>query len=71
MSEPTTLTPEEEEDVRRRIEVDRLREEGRQKFAEEIGTRVDKLRQSIMDVKGDVMGPGMCFALFKKINRVF
>lgn len=58
VSEPTTLTPEEEEDARRRVEVDRIREEGRQKFAQEIGNRVDKLRQNIMGVKGDIMGQG-------------
>jgi hypothetical protein len=58
-----TLTPEELEDARRREETDQVREEGRKRFAREIAGRVDGLREAVKSVKGDIMGPGMCFFL--------
>ena len=47
------------EDTRKREDADRVRDEGRKKFAREIASRVDGLRGSIKSVKGDVMGKGM------------
>lgn len=59
LSGPTTLTPEEFEDCARREDADRVRDDGRKKFAKEIAARVDGLRGSIKSVKGDLLGPGM------------
>ncbi|KAF9009065.1 hypothetical protein BDQ17DRAFT_1539434 [Cyathus striatus] len=56
LSNPTTLTSEEVEDARRREEADRVREDGRKKFAREIAARVDGLRDAVKSVKGDIMG---------------
>lgn len=58
LSGPITLTPEEREDARRREEADRMREDGRKKFAKEIASRVDGLRDAVKSVKGDIMGKG-------------
>jgi PX domain len=56
LSGPTTLSEEEEEDARRREDADRLREEGRKRFAAEVAARVDGLRTAVRSVKGDMMG---------------
>ncbi|RXW25250.1 hypothetical protein EST38_g604 [Candolleomyces aberdarensis] len=53
---PITLTPDEREDARRREEADRVREEGRKKFAKAIASRVDGLRDAVKSVKGDILG---------------
>lgn len=58
ISGPTMLTYEELQDASRREEVDRMREEGRKRFAKEIASRVDSLRDAVRSVKGDIMGPG-------------
>lgn len=58
LSGSITLTPEEQEDARRREEADRVREDGRKKFAKEIASRVDSLRDAMKSVKGDIMGKG-------------
>jgi hypothetical protein len=55
LSGPTHLSPEEVEDSKRREDADRLREEGRKKFAAEVAARVDGLRTAIRSVKGDMM----------------
>jgi hypothetical protein len=60
-SSPITLTAEEEEDARKREEADRVREDGRQKFAKEVANRVDALRDAVKSVKGDIMGKGDFF----------
>lgn len=59
LSGPTTLSPEEVEDARRREEADRIRENGRKRFAHEIAVRVDGLRDAVKSVKGDIMGKGL------------
>ncbi|KAF9534304.1 hypothetical protein CPB83DRAFT_781747 [Crepidotus variabilis] len=56
LSGPTTLTQGELEDAQRREDADRVRDEGRKKFAKEIAGRVDGLRDAIKSVKGDLMG---------------
>lgn len=56
LSDPITLTNEEIEDAKRREEADRVREDGRKKFAKEIAGRVDALRDALRSVKGDIMG---------------
>lgn len=60
LSGPITLTPDEMEDARRREEADKVREEGRKKFAKEIASRVEGLREAVKSVKGDIMGKGSC-----------
>jgi hypothetical protein len=52
------LTQDELEDMRRREEADRVRDDGRKKFAREIATRVESLREAVKSVKGDIMGKG-------------
>ncbi|KAG1892429.1 hypothetical protein F4604DRAFT_1875771 [Suillus subluteus] len=56
LSGSTSLSPEEVEDARRREDADRIRENGRKRFAHEIAARVDKLRDAVKSVKGDIMG---------------
>lgn len=56
LSGPTSLSPEEVEDARRREDADRIRENGRKQFAHEIAGRVDRLRDAVKSVKGDIMG---------------
>ncbi|KNZ78056.1 PX domain-containing protein [Termitomyces sp. J132] len=56
LSGPVKLTQAELEDAQRREEADRIREDGRKRFAKEIASRVDGLREAIKSVKGDVMG---------------
>ena len=46
------------EDTKRREEADRIREEGRKRFAKEVASRVDGLRGAVKSVKGDIMGKG-------------
>jgi hypothetical protein len=46
------------EDTKRREEADRIREEGRKRFAKEVAARVDGLRGAVQSVKGDLMGKG-------------
>jgi len=58
LSGPTTLSPSEVEDAQRREEADRTREDGRKRFAKEIASRVDGLREAVQSVKGDLMGKG-------------
>jgi hypothetical protein len=52
---PITLTEVEREDARRREEADRVREDGRRRFAEEIAVRVETLRGALRHVKGEMM----------------
>jgi hypothetical protein len=52
------LTQEELEDVRKREEADMLRDDGRKRFAKEIASRVEGLRDAVRSVKGDIMGKG-------------
>lgn len=61
LSGPTTLSQSEVEDAQRREEADRTREAGRKKFAKEIASRVDGLREAVQSVKGDLMGKGWKF----------
>lgn len=61
LSGPTTLTQGEIEDARRREEADKMREDGRKRFAKEIASRVDGLRDAVQSVKGDLMGKGRNF----------
>ncbi|KAG9317278.1 hypothetical protein JVU11DRAFT_1473 [Chiua virens] len=55
-SGPTTLSLQEQEDVRRREEADRVREQGKKKFANEISARVDQLREAVRTVRGEIVG---------------
>lgn len=61
LSDPTTLSDEEQEDAWRREEADRTRDEGRKQFAKEISARVDSLRGLVKGVKGDLLGKGQIF----------
>ena len=73
LSNPTQLSPAEQEDARRREEADRVREEGRKRFAREIGSRVEALRDAVRSVKGEIVGrDGLTnvFAVIKVIPNV-
>jgi hypothetical protein len=58
-SEPTSLSPSELEDAKRREDADKTREDGRKRFAKEIAARVEGLREAIKSVKGDLIGKGL------------
>ncbi|KAJ4478105.1 hypothetical protein J3R30DRAFT_2860798 [Lentinula aciculospora] len=73
LSGPTTLSKEELEDAQWREEADRMREEGRKKFAREIASRVENLRGAVKDMKGDIMGQdGLThvFSIIKETQNV-
>lgn len=59
LSDPTTLNEHELDDARKREEADRMREDGRKRFAKEIAGRVDALRDAVRSVKGELVGEGM------------
>ncbi|KAG8937113.1 hypothetical protein FRC02_006313 [Tulasnella sp. 418] len=65
---PIKLTAEELEDARRREDADRLREEGRAKFDQEVKDRVEKLRDAIKNVKGDLLGQNGLTHVFSTIR---
>ncbi|KAF7775910.1 hypothetical protein Agabi119p4_4303 [Agaricus bisporus var. burnettii] len=69
LSSPISLTAEEEEDAKKREEADRVREDGRQKFAKEIANRVDALRDAVKSVKGDIMGKDGLQKIFGTIKE--
>lgn len=58
LSGPTILSHEELADAQRREEADQVRDAGRKHFAKEVAERVDSLRDTVKDFKGDVMGQG-------------
>lgn len=58
LSGPTRLSPQEQEDSRRREDADRVREQARKEFVREIGARVDQLREAVRAVKGEIVGRG-------------
>ncbi|GLB33834.1 putative PX-associated protein [Lyophyllum shimeji] len=68
LSGPVTLTQEELEDAQRREEADRVREDGRKRFAKEISDRVEGLREAVRSVKGDVMGKDGLTHIFATIK---
>lgn len=59
LSGSITLSPEELADAKKREEADNTRDDGRKRFAKEIASRIDNLRDAVKDVKGDIMGEGM------------
>lgn len=71
LSGPTTLSPEEVEDSIHREDADRLREEGRKRFAKEVANRVDGLRTAVKSVKGDMMGKSTSTVLSGVQNLIF
>lgn len=68
LSGPTTLSQSELEDAQRREEADRTREDGRKRFAREIASRVDGLREAVQSVKGDLMGKDGLTKIFGTIK---
>ncbi|KAG6884712.1 hypothetical protein C0993_008780 [Termitomyces sp. T159_Od127] len=68
LSGPVKLTRAELEDAQRREEADNIREDGRKRFAKEIASRVDGLREAIKSVKGDVMGKDGLTHIFATIK---
>lgn len=58
LSDPIRLAEEERRDAERREEADKMREEGKKKFAEEVSTRIEALRGAVRGVRGDMMGAG-------------
>ncbi|OCH94090.1 hypothetical protein OBBRIDRAFT_770404 [Obba rivulosa] len=69
LSGPTRLSEEEQEDARRREEADRLREDGRKRFAREIAARVDGLREAVRSVKGDLFAKDGLTHIFATIKQ--
>ncbi|KDQ64528.1 hypothetical protein JAAARDRAFT_52475 [Jaapia argillacea MUCL 33604] len=55
-SSPTVLSSGERDDARRREEADRMREEGRKRFGEEVKGRVEGLREAVRGVRGEIVG---------------
>lgn len=72
LSGSITLTPDELEDAQRREEADKIREEGRKRFAKEVAGRVDGLRDAVKSVKGDIMGKGddLEYRTFQCLNLI-
>lgn len=68
MMNPTSLSPAELEDAKRREEADNVREDGRKQFAREIAARVDGLREAVKSVKGDAMGKDGLTHIFSTIK---
>lgn len=71
LSNPTTLTTGEMNDVQRRMEADAVREEGRRRFREEAERRVEKLREGLAQFKGDILTrEGGLKSVFEVVRRV-
>ncbi|KAI1786535.1 hypothetical protein LXA43DRAFT_927473 [Ganoderma leucocontextum] len=68
LSSPTRLTEEETADARRREEADRMREDGRMRFAREITARVDGLRDTVRGLKGELLGKDGLTHIFATIK---
>ncbi|KAG9127594.1 hypothetical protein FRC07_011912 [Ceratobasidium sp. 392] len=68
LSGPIRLTDGERRDAERREEADRVREEGKKKFAEEITARVEALRGAVRGVRGDMMGADGLSRIFATIK---
>ena len=68
LSGPIRLTEEERRDADRREEADRVREEGKKKFAEEIAARIEALRGAVRGVRGDMMGADGLSRIFSTIK---
>ncbi|TFK55731.1 hypothetical protein OE88DRAFT_1652180 [Heliocybe sulcata] len=68
LSMPTALSEEEKFDARRREDADRMRDDGRKRFAQEIKDRVEGLRDAVRGVKGDIMGRGGLTRIFATIK---
>ncbi|KAI0773353.1 hypothetical protein BC629DRAFT_1527844 [Irpex lacteus] len=69
LMDPTTLSEEELEDARRREEADRMRDDGRIRFAKEIRDRVDGLRDAVRSVKGELLGKDGLTHVFATIKE--
>ncbi|KAH9943424.1 uncharacterized protein BXZ73DRAFT_97466 [Epithele typhae] len=69
LSGPTRLSEEELADAKRREEADRMREDGRMRFAKEITARVDSLRDTVRGVKGELMGRDGLTHIFATIKE--
>ncbi|KAH7343830.1 hypothetical protein B0J17DRAFT_644137 [Rhizoctonia solani] len=68
LSGPIRLTDDERRDADRREEADRVREEGKKKFAEEIAARIEALRGAVRGVRGDMMGADGLSRIFATIK---
>ncbi|KAJ7095405.1 hypothetical protein B0H15DRAFT_968044 [Mycena belliarum] len=68
LSGPTTLSRDEVEDSLRREEADKVRDDGRKHFAQEIASRVDGLRDAVKSVKGDIMGKDGLTQIFATVK---
>ncbi|KAF8238699.1 hypothetical protein L208DRAFT_1240839 [Tricholoma matsutake] len=68
LSDPVSLTQEELDDIQKREEADMVRDDGRKRFAKEIASRVDGLREAVKSVKGDIMGKDGLTRIFATIK---
>ncbi|KAI0698586.1 hypothetical protein BC835DRAFT_1532951 [Cytidiella melzeri] len=69
LSSPTKLSEVELADARRREEADRMRDDGRIRFAKEIRDRVDGLRDAVRSVKGELLGKDGLTQVFATIKH--
>ncbi|CAL1700646.1 unnamed protein product [Somion occarium] len=69
LSNPTKLTEAEQADAWRREEADRVREDGRKRFAHEIRERVEGLRGAVRSVKGELLGKDGLTHVFATIKH--
>lgn len=73
LSGPQTLSPSEQADARRREDADRVRDEGRKRFKLEAGKRVEELRESVKDLREEVIqskGVRRVFEILKEVELV-
>jgi hypothetical protein len=73
LSGPQTLSASELADARRREDADRVREEGRKRFRQEAGKRVEELRESVKELREEVVqskGIRKVFEVLAQVERV-
>lgn len=73
LSGPQTLSPSEQADARRREDADRVRDEGRKRFKLEAGKRVEELRESVKELREEVIqskGVRRVFEILKEVELV-
>ncbi|KZT05522.1 uncharacterized protein LAESUDRAFT_726785 [Laetiporus sulphureus 93-53] len=68
LANPTRLSREEIEDARKREDADKVREDGRKRFAKEIAARVDGLREAARSVKGELFAKDGLTNIFATIK---
>lgn len=73
LSGPQTLSTAELADARRREDADRVREEGRKRFRAEAGKRVEELRESVKELREEIVqskGIRKVFEVLAQVDKV-